>query len=197
VPVWDVATGSKLCELETPVGELMHAAVTPDRTKLATVMVTRTENKSEYHIVGWELTSGKKLGTLTEPGGFGSTYQVAAPDNSSVLASTPEGKLLLVNLADGKAVKTFETNRRNLTAPPVFAPDGKQVAIASSIGFGPMAAGEIKILDVNSGKITSGFQGHGGVISSLAYSPDGKVLASGGFDTTVLLWDVAAATPDK
>jgi WD40 repeat protein len=43
--------------------------------------------------------------------------------------------------------------------------------------------------------LTTHLSGHSGSVTSVAYSPDGTTLASGGSDGTIILWDVASRTP--
>ena len=64
-----------------------------------------------------------------------------------------------------------------------FSPDGTQIAVASSIGIWLYDAQTYQEIDL----LTDQTRG----TRSCAYSPDGTVLAGGGTDGTLLLWDVA------
>ena len=48
----------------------------------------------------------------------------------------------------------------------------------------------MKIWDGRAGKLLRSFRGHTGLVSSLAFCPDGRRLYTGSRDTTVKVWDL-------
>ena len=64
-----------------------------------------------------------------------------------------------------------------------FSPDGTHLAVGTDVG--------VWLYDVPDGKETALFTGHTGHINALAFSSDGKILASGGFANPIIqLWDI-------
>jgi hypothetical protein len=55
----------------------------------------------------------------------------------------------------------------------------------------------VRIWDVFTGKELAKFTGHRGSVYCVAFSPDGNTVASGGADTTILLWDVSKLQPES
>ena len=64
-----------------------------------------------------------------------------------------------------------------------FSPDSTLIAVGAN-------SGRVGIFD-SDGKPVRTFEGHLAPVTCLAWSPDGKRLASGSEDTTVLVWDVS------
>ena len=63
-------------------------------------------------------------------------------------------------------------------------------------GFGePAADATTRIWDTTTGKHINTLEGHLAGISTIAWSPDSKSLASGSDDKSIRLWDVSTVGP--
>lgn len=135
------------------------------------------------HIFLWDVPSGKQ------------TFHIET--NEEVLwdvAVSPNGELLATRNNAGRIdlwhVKTGRFSHEIAAQPcdcgPVFTGDGKQILCGTD-------RGEICCWDVEKAKLVRRLKGSAeGYPASLAISPDGKHLASGGHDHAVHLWDLAS-----
>jgi len=75
-----------------------------------------------------------------------------------------------------------------------FSPDGKLLAVSdgeTDLPHYKVLPTQIILWDVAAGAEVRRLRGHTNTIWALAFSPDGKTLASGSMDQTVKFWDTA------
>lgn len=103
------------------------------------------------------------------------------------LRFSADGKRFAAADFDGQAVRVWDTRTWKQVArlsegggPAVLSPDGRTIAFAET---------DIRILDVESGKLVQTLSGHRRPIESARFSPDGKTIASAAEDG-LKLWDV-------
>jgi WD40 repeat protein/DNA-binding SARP family transcriptional activator len=147
----------------------------------------------------WDVESGEQLGALLRaprgPQGRGPLgVDTVNPRTVSALAFG-QGDLLAA-AEEGGAVRIWDVGRRELLRSPLrlsasvlglaLSPDGSQLAIpfGADSNEGPNG---VEILDVGSGERVARLS-PGGEVGSVAFSPDGSLLAGGEVDGGALLW---------
>lgn len=73
-----------------------------------------------------------------------------------------------------------------------FHRDGSQIAIASGVTG---LAGYAAIFATDTGKLLKAFEGHADILFDAEISPDGKTLATCGYDRKIVLWDIESGKP--
>ena len=168
-------------------------------------LITGAEDRT---VKVWDIASGRIKHTYGgETGHTLDIYSLDASSDGRLIASGSGDKTVkLWNIAGGECLHTLggEGAARQGTGPTdgvtsvSISPDGRTLAAGSldkvvrlwDTGTGQFLA---KLGDGDTAAMGQHTSGHGDSVYSVAFSPDGRTLASGSLDNSIMLWDVSQA----
>jgi WD40 repeat protein len=191
VRLYDVSTGQELRKMEGAAGDELRAlAFAPDGKTLVAAINSRQAGTT-YHLREWDPSTGKERWHTDQPQTWvqGMAY---SRDGKLLAALEQTGAVALYEAASGYELRRFGTGPVNGNAAVIgFSADG-WLLVVPVYDFTAKAT-RVRVYEVASGTVRHDFPGQGGQVTALAFSPDGRRLATGASDTTVLLWDLTGA----
>ncbi|HEX8737216.1 MAG TPA: caspase family protein [Pyrinomonadaceae bacterium] len=228
IKLWNTATGASIKTLEGHAGEVWSVAFSPDGKTLASadnegrtlLWNTETwENKSiqkqnsfvysvafspdgktlaiggdDKTVQLWDVQKGVQIKSLT---GHAQYIRAVAfsPDGEMLASGSGDRTIKLWNARTGERIKSIEGRAQHILSI-AFSPDEKMLA---SVSFD----NKIKLWNLETGKQVRALEYQAKrtnvkAINTVAFSADGRVLASDNLeDHTILLWDAATGKPIK
>jgi WD40 repeat protein len=182
VRVWDIAGKTESAVAKVHQGKVYAAAVSPDGKYAATGAGDKTA-------VVWNLFAD---GKLTEFAVL--RDELKADQTVRGVMFAPTGKLTVAT--DGGAFRTFTLDKSGPKAVGGFVPKtrlGAARIVGNTLGtvFAVPSGGDVHLVKDNGTPVGTLTGTHKRGVQDVAFSPDGKLLASAGQDGAVVVWEVA------
>jgi WD40 repeat protein/serine/threonine protein kinase len=197
VKLWDAATGNEVAsvKLQDGAGQSHLVAISPDGRRIAYVVSGNQTANGPIELRVWDIATHKDILSITE-NNVRFAEVTFSPDGARLAAILVEAdghKLKAWDASTGVPLFSYQLPRQLSTRGLVFSPNAARITARTGFWYGPE---EITIWDVGTGQRMVALKGHSGKIVSLAFSPDGRRIASvaardgaWGLPGEVKLWD--------
>jgi RNA polymerase sigma factor (sigma-70 family) len=183
IRLWDGATGKEVRRLKGHETWLVGLVFSPDGRRLFS-------KGADGSIHVWDVATGRQLHRLT--GQNGTMCLVASPDGRLLAVGGDirgPHDVILLDLSTGREKIRFTMPGRNVPGSLAFSADGRLLVAAGQGRRDEPSA--VKVWDVIGRQERYSFDGGPKGVWSVAFSGDGRTLATGANDGTLSLWELA------
>jgi WD40 repeat protein len=195
--VWDLSTSQEIRTVKVDLAQtqMSSVALSPDGkvVALASSFQAGGPNPQSYEVRLSSVGSGKDVCKFSSAGWISAL--TFSPDGARVATAGQGQQVHVWDAVKGTELRVLEGPALPMVSKLVFAPDGRTLAAALTEPAGQ--TGKVRLWEMLTGKVRAEFSGHQAAVNALAFSPDGRMLASGGADSSVLLWDTTGRSDDE
>ncbi len=173
ISLWDANSGAKLRDLiSSPLANLSKLGNLSSPNS-----ITSMPNMADLSAMMTNVMGAMSAGTM----GRTVTSAAFSPDGRMLATGGVESKSNFDLAAMMSGAMGQKKSSKNAPDPQDMMKDLKVEAIGQAV-----------LWDVSTGRELGAFKGHGKGVSQVAFSRDGRLLASGSTDNSIRIWDVAA-----
>jgi RNA polymerase sigma factor (sigma-70 family) len=173
--LWDAASGEEKRHWHAGAWRARSLAFSPDGKTLATAVLW------DGGIRLWDVATGRERNAVEGHHGPIHLLRFAA-DKTTLISAGLDRSLLWWDLATQTPRRRFSWTTESFS-DMALSPDGNIIAVGDHVTY------EVWLWDVRTGKSAKLPGKHQKWIQSIVFSPDGKLVASGGRDDAIHVWD--------
>jgi len=177
IKIWDAATGAALSNIRGHEECVTSVAFSPDGQRIISC--------SDSDIKMWDIVTRKELFSILRNGEKNVQQPTLAvsPDGKRIVSGILNYKAFKIKLRDaitGKELFPFSKYEGRVAVSFAFSPDGDRIVSGG--------LGDITIWDTATGEELINLSGHEGIVTVIAFSPDGRYISSADESNVIRIW---------